>query len=262
MNEEYASKGLSILALTSEGESDTVKWIESKGAKYPYAYDTDGKLKRALGVSGIPRSFLVNASGEIIWEGHPQSVTKELVEKAIKGAISTPIYEWAGPAKDIKAQFLKGNFAMAIAAADKLATEDDLGKEIATMLRGIVTKRIASFEADLENGEVLVAQTGAKAFAKNIKGLPEEATLKAMLKKISSDKTLKKILSTQERLADILASERKKMKDAEKLIKKLEKLQKGNDDEYTAELIKNAIKKLKEEKMEFLIMNILYQLLD
>jgi hypothetical protein len=248
LNEEFGPKGLSVLALTSEGESPTQKWIEDKGAKYPYAYDSGGKLSRALGIEGIPAAVLVDASGKIIWQGHPSSVNKELIAKAIEGAISTPIYEWSGSAKAVKKAFLKGDFAKAIAAADELAAKEDLGTEIAKMLRGMVAKRVGDIEANLIKGEVAKAHAGAKAFVKGVKGLPEEETLKALLKSISDDNGLKKILSTQEKLTDILETERKKMKEADKLIKKLEKLQKSNDDEYTEELIIKAIKDLKEER--------------
>ncbi|MFT5200324.1 MAG: hypothetical protein ACI87O_003000, partial [Planctomycetota bacterium] len=226
----------------------TQKWIEDKGAKYPYAYDSGGKLSRALGISGIPAAVLIDASGKIIWQGHPSSVNKELIEKAIKGAISTPIYEWSGSAKSIKSAFLKGNLAKAISEADKLAAKEDLGTEIAAMLRGMVAKRVSGIQADLELGDVLGAQVAAKALVKGLKGLPEEVVLKTLMKSISADKSLKKILSTQGRLADLLLTERKKMKDAEKIIKKLEQLQKSNDDEYTKDLITKAIKDLKEER--------------
>lgn len=248
MNEEFGPQGLSILAITSEGASQTEKWIETNGAKYPYAYDKSGGLGKALGVSGIPAAVLVDASGKIIWEGHPSSVNADLVKKAIKDAISTPIYEWSGSAKSIKKSFLKGDFAKAIAAADELGAKEDLGKEIATMLRGMVAKKVGDIEANLEKGEVLEANKAAKSLVKGLKGLPEETTIKELMKSISDDKNLKKVLGTQEKLVDIMSSERKKMKDADKLIKKLEKLQKSNKDEYTADKIKASIKALKEER--------------
>jgi hypothetical protein len=40
--------------VTGEGKKDTEPWIESKGAKYAYAYDKGGAFARWFGVGGIP----------------------------------------------------------------------------------------------------------------------------------------------------------------------------------------------------------------
>ncbi len=236
------------MALTSESKSQTEPWVADKGAEYAYAYDKGGKMKRALGVRGIPNAILVDPSGKIIWQGHPSSVTDELVEKAIEGAISTPVYEWDKSTKAIKKAFLSGDFGKAIKAADKLAEQNDLGKEIGQMLRGMVVKRVTTIEADLENGDVFQAFSAAEALVKKVKGLPEAAVLKTLIADVSNDKNQKKILKTQGKLADLIAEERTKRKEADKIIKGLEGLLKSNDDEYTAEKIKKAIKDLKNER--------------
>jgi hypothetical protein len=187
---------------------------------------------------------LVDPSGTIIWQGHPSSVTNELVEKAIVGSIKTPIYEWGGSAKTIKKAYLKGDFAKAIKAADKLGEKEELGKEIGTMLRGMVEDRVAGFEKHLEAGNVLKAFEGAKGMSKAVKGLPEESKIKALLTKISKDKDLKKALGTQQKLAEIMATEVRKKKECDACIKKLEKLLKGNEGTRTGELIKDALKEM------------------
>ena len=248
MNEKFASQGLSIVGLTSESADKTEPWIESKGVKYAYAYDKGGKLSNALGVSGIPNAVLVDTSGKIIWQGHPSGLDEATIAKAIEGAISVPVYEWADSAKKIKKAFLEGDFGDAIKEADALAEKEDLGKEIGDMLRNMVKGRVATIEADLEKGEVLRAHDAAKALSKNLKGLPEEEAVKALVKKITDDKDLKKAMKTQEKLAEIMAEERKKQKDCDKLIKAVEKLQKSCDHEYTSEQLKEALKALQEER--------------
>jgi hypothetical protein len=250
LNKEFSSQGLSVVSLTSEGPDKTEPWIESKGVEYAYAYDKGGKLSRALGVSGIPNAVLVDASGKIIWQGHPSGINAELIAKAVQGAISTPVYEWGDSAKNIKKAFLKGDFGGAIKAADSLAEKEELGVEIGKMLRNMVAARVATVEADLQQGEVLKAYEAAKALAKNLKGLPEEDTVKALYKSISDDKGLKKAMKTQEKLIDILATERDKMKECDELIKDMEKLLKSSDHEYTNGLIEQAIKDMQEERRQ------------
>jgi hypothetical protein len=191
---------------------------------------------------------LINTAGKIVWQGHPSSVTASMVRDAIKGAISTPIYEWSGSAKSIKKAFLKGDFAKAIKAADKLGAKEELGNEIGEMLRGMVGKRVAGIEKDLENGDVAKAFDGAKELSTGIKGLPEEETLTALLSRISKDKDLKAALKTQQKLGEIVATERGKKKECDECISKLEKLLKGNEGTHTGDLISAAIKALRVEK--------------
>ncbi|MBL4770927.1 MAG: redoxin domain-containing protein [Planctomycetes bacterium] len=245
MHEEYESQGLSIVALTNEGEDKTVPWIKSQGAEYAYAYDRGAKMQRALGVRGIPNAILVDATGKIIWQGFPTTLPVDVLKDALKGAISTPVYEWTGTAKGIKSSFLKGDYGKALKAADILAEKEDLGKEIGDLLRGIISTRIEKIESQLEAGDVFAAYSSAKAFAKKVKGLPEAAAVKAIVKSISGDKVLKKILSTQEKLSEIKATEHPKRKDCEKSIDKLEKLLKSNKDPYTEEQLRAQIKALK-----------------
>ncbi len=240
--------GLSIVGVTSEGESQTEPWVESKGARYAYAYDRGGKLQKALGVSGIPNAVLVDPSGTILWQGHPSSLTNALVEEAIKGSITTPVYEWGGSAKGIKKAFLKGNFAKALKEADKLAEDEELGTEIGVMLRKMVADRVASYEADLERGDVLKAYDGAKALASGIKGLPEEERISALLKAISKDKAHKAALKAQTKLIEISALELRRKKDCDESIKQLEKLMKGFEGTRTGDLIGEVLKSVQVKK--------------
>ena len=227
--------------MTSEGEGQTTPWIEKHGARYAYGYDKGGKLKTALGVGGIPAAVLVDPSGTIVWEGHPSSLTASIVAKAVTGAIPTPIYEWGKSAKDIKKSFLKGDYAKAIKAADKLAAKEDIGKEIGTMLRGVVTKRAAGYASDLERGDVLKAHDGASAFLKAIKGMPEEEEMKALVAKISKDKELKAVMKAQSKLAAILKIEVKKKKDCQNNLKRLKSLLEDHRGTFTGGLIEAAI---------------------
>ncbi len=172
-------------------------------------------------------------------------MTRELIEKAIVGSIKIPAYEWGDSAKAVKKAFLKGDFSKAIGAADKLGAKEEIGNEIAGMLREMVAGRVANFEKHLEAGNVHQAFEGAKALAKGVKGLPEEDRLEALLTKISKDKNLKKALGTQQKLADLTATEVRKKKECADVIKKMEKLMKGNEGTRTGDLIDAAIKDLR-----------------
>lgn len=35
-------------------------------------------------VTGVPKTFLIDRSGELIWSGHPMSLTEELIERVLE----------------------------------------------------------------------------------------------------------------------------------------------------------------------------------
>jgi uncharacterized protein YktA (UPF0223 family) len=230
--------------VTSEGESQTEPWVESKGARYPYAYDPGGKLSRELGVSGIPAAFLVDPTGKIVWQGHPGNLDNATVEKHLEGALTRPIYEWSGSAKKVKQAFLKGDFAKALDEAAKLAEDDPFGEEVAGIVRGILEGRMASYEAALERGDILKAYEGFKGISKGLKGLPEEERVKEALKAISKDKEMKATMKAQEKLAELSAVELRRQKDCDEVIADLEKLLKGKEG-FVATAIEAKLKEVR-----------------
>jgi hypothetical protein len=114
--------------VTDEGEAETVKWVEEKGAKYAYGYDRGGKLASYFKVSGIPAAVLVDAKGIVVWQGHPSGVTDALIEKAVAGALAK---ELAGlPERD---------------AVEALLAELDANKEAAAVIKA--QKQVAKLRA-------------------------------------------------------------------------------------------------------------------
>ena len=231
--------------MTSESESQTEPWIQSKEAAYPYAYDKGGKLSRALGVGGIPHAFLVSPSGVIVWEGHPGNLDAKTIEANLEGVITKPLYEWSGSASKIKKAFLANDFAKALEGAAKLGEEDPFGVEIGGVLQGILTARVAKISAALEMGDILSAYDGSKSLSKGLKGLPEEETVVAALKRISKDKQLKGWLKDQEKLRDLAAEDLRKKKEADECISKLEKLLKGNEGSFVGDAIEAKISEVR-----------------
>jgi len=69
--EQWAPKGLVLLALSDEGSSTVEKAVEEHGMVYPVAAGSGAK--RAYGVSGIPAGFLIDHEGNVLWQGHPAS---------------------------------------------------------------------------------------------------------------------------------------------------------------------------------------------
>ncbi|MBL6721759.1 MAG: TlpA family protein disulfide reductase [Planctomycetes bacterium] len=243
LDEKYRDKGLTVLALTSEGVDRTEAWIKAKGAEFAYAYDPGG-LARQLGVRGIPASFLVGPDGKIVWQGHPSGVNDALVTQHLEGAITKPLYEWDGDAKKIKKAFLDGDFGKALAEAAKLAADDPFGEEAAKIVRRVLEGRVGSLTAALEKGDVLTAYEGAKALAKGLKGLPEEEAVDAIVTRISKDKDLKAQMKVQEKLLKITAEEPRRKKDCDEQMDDLKRLLKGHEGTFVGAQIEAKVLEL------------------
>jgi thiol-disulfide isomerase/thioredoxin len=74
---KYKDRGLLVVGVTDEPNAVIRKFQKEVPMDYAVATDNGGRLNEKMGVSGIPQAFLVNKSGEIVWEGHPMKLRDE-----------------------------------------------------------------------------------------------------------------------------------------------------------------------------------------
>ncbi len=82
MDKKYSKKGLRILA--PEVQSSSVEAIEKLVKEHKINYPIMKGSTRAPNMKGIPHSVVFDASGELVFEGHPMSPD---FDKAIKKAL-------------------------------------------------------------------------------------------------------------------------------------------------------------------------------
>lgn len=230
--------------MTNEGESETVKWIESKGAKYAYAYDKGGKLQRFFGVTGIPAAVLVDASGTILWQGHPGNLDEGLVAKATAGALPKPMWEWSPATKGVKNALLKKQYKAAIEEAAKL-TEADGAAAIQSAIQGIVKSKLELLKASYAKGDFLGAETQAAGLQKELAGLPEAEEATKVAADIKANDKAAAVIKAQKQIAKIRAGELRKKKEIEAAIEDLQKIQKANVGTFAAEEASELITRLR-----------------
>lgn len=84
---EYNPQGLNVIGLTkmsrNKTEADVQAFIDETGVGYPIAKE-DGKASKTFAVSGVPAAAVVK-DGEIIWRGHPGTITPEQLQEWVKG---------------------------------------------------------------------------------------------------------------------------------------------------------------------------------
>jgi len=203
--------------------ADTEKCVESKGAKYAYAYDKGGKLARHFGVQGIPHAVLIDASGTEAWTGHPAKLAKKTIEGALVGALQKPLYDWSPAARGAKGAFVKRNYKAALEQASKLA-ESDGGAEIVQAIQALVAARVAGMRAAYDKGNFLAAREEAEALTKELAGLPELESVNKLLAELAASKEAAHVLKGQEKIAKIRAGGLTKRKEIQAAMQSLQKL--------------------------------------
>ena len=62
--------GVTLVAVSiddSKTKNNVPMYVNGKGWEYLVLMDSNGDLKRAMGVNNVPHTFLVNAEGEIVY---------------------------------------------------------------------------------------------------------------------------------------------------------------------------------------------------
>ena len=73
---------LVIIGISDEPETK-VKSMETPKIEYFSAIDTQGRTKKAVGVTGIPHALIIDPQGIVRWEGFPLLKDFELTEKVV-----------------------------------------------------------------------------------------------------------------------------------------------------------------------------------
>ena len=89
LHAKYKDRGLVIIGVTEESAGVVRKFQRATPMDYAVATDSGGKLNRKMGVDGIPHAFLADASGKVVWAGHPTSLREEQIEEVLGRGLPT-----------------------------------------------------------------------------------------------------------------------------------------------------------------------------
>lgn len=208
ISEEFADKGLVVLAISNEDPKKVGEFVDSNGA---------GKMRvaaasptgQAYGVKGIPAMFAVGPDGKVIWRGHPGDLSDGKIKELLKGAKPAAGGFLGVRASDEMPKRLDaasssaatGKLAKALTAAkavldDPAAAEAD--KTAAQSLTADVEKHVkvllAQAESFIEQREVMTALTVLDAVAGELDAHESGKKAKARADEVRKDKALVKEL--------------------------------------------------------------------
>lgn len=237
-----------MLGVTGDKEDHdkTEAWVRDLGVEYTYAYFKDDALSKATDHKGYPHSALINPEGMIVWTGHPNTLTKGLIEQHIKGASKFISFGWPLEFESVAKAVAKRDFGKAISEVDKLvakgAAEADKVKQGVLALLDV---EVGAMAKAMEAGDFLAAFDVADALDGKLKGLPQETAVADILKRLSSDKEAKEILDGQQKLRKIATSELRKDRQIEDAIRRAEQLEKKYEGTIVATQAKDFIVKMR-----------------
>jgi len=75
LHNDFADCGVVVIAVSTEDAEAIRAYVDDQGEAMPYIVAADNNSASALAyeVSTIPRAFLIDTNGIVVWEGHPES---------------------------------------------------------------------------------------------------------------------------------------------------------------------------------------------
>jgi thiol-disulfide isomerase/thioredoxin len=84
----YRARGLQVVGINIEGRTPkALDYVTAGGFTFPILFDSgnwESPVARSYGVSSIPRTFLIDGEGKIVYAGHPASLSESLVEAELR----------------------------------------------------------------------------------------------------------------------------------------------------------------------------------
>jgi hypothetical protein len=87
LHRKYRSRGLQVVGINIEGKSkETLDFVSQNRYSFLVLYDSgnwESVVAQQYGVSSIPRTFLVDGEGNIVFSGHPNRLQESLIEATL-----------------------------------------------------------------------------------------------------------------------------------------------------------------------------------
>lgn len=194
-----------------------------------------------VGLNSYPSALLVDSSGRIVFGGYPGEIDDEMVEKAIRGALTEPIFEWPDALEDAVDAMRDGKLGKAIAEAEATG---EVYAEYVDELMGLLDGRVEILEEAHEDGDYLAVVEMAEELEEAIEGREQAETVKELVIDVTKNRDKRMVLNAQKEIRKLL-SKKIKRKDVNKHIKKLEKLREKYPDTIIDRDVDDAIEKLR-----------------
>lgn len=88
LHRKYRRRGLQVVGINIEGRSrDVLRYLDQGGYSFLVLFDQgnwDAGVAKSYQVSSIPRTFLIDGEGNVVFSGHPNRLNDSLIESALR----------------------------------------------------------------------------------------------------------------------------------------------------------------------------------
>lgn len=88
LHRKYKAQGLQVVGINIEGRGKVqLDYLAAGGYTFPVLFSSgnwESPVARSYGVSSIPRSFLIDGQGNIVFAGHPAQLSESMLEAGLR----------------------------------------------------------------------------------------------------------------------------------------------------------------------------------
>ncbi len=179
-NEKYHDKGLQIIGISLDDDRNAVtNIVKQQNFSWPQFFDGQGwqnKYAKEWGVNSIPRTFLIDTEGKVVWTGHPGRMDEPLAQafqKTPPQLVDPAVAQQASATLDqVEASIKSGDNAAAIQQFATLPPDarkdgkiDARAKEAETKLQAAAQAMLAEVEPMIQQKQFVQAAAKLKQLA-------------------------------------------------------------------------------------------------
>ena len=94
-----------FISITNESQEVIEKFLKKRKMVSWIGLDTDKHTLKAYNVNGIPKTFVIDSSGKLLYDGRPESLSKEILESILDGKYVPPEKSSTG-SRDLKLKYI------------------------------------------------------------------------------------------------------------------------------------------------------------
>lgn len=201
LHEEYASKGLVIIAASPEPESEVQQFVDEFEAKYPVMIE-ESDTYAEYGFAALPRAVLIGPAGSVLFKEHPNRLTVNQIDNHLESIKLLPEFPKALSA--VAKALAKSEYAKAHKKATAALKKDDLNETAQKAIEWIDwfgTTWMETAESAADGGNVYAAYSSFEQIKDAYKGLPVATKAKEAAAALKADKANKKEITAGDKLA-------------------------------------------------------------
>jgi thiol-disulfide isomerase/thioredoxin/Tfp pilus assembly protein PilF len=141
LQKKFADRGVTIMGVTDEAEDVVRPFLETLKLSYRIAIDADKKVSEAYmkDEDGIPHAFVVDATGMVVWHGHPMDGLEDVLFRLVEGRFDPEKARTARERQNrLMAALQQGDVPAALKAVDEMLADDAKNLELYQMKAGLL----------------------------------------------------------------------------------------------------------------------------